>query len=102
MENYLYNARYDDKLCAAARIFLKSEDNIRQLAREEFTSIQNDFDRSYRKAERKFKLETLNETRMSPRILKNSGKWLGTCDQYISMLSRLRYFKLVNFGVSVQ
>ena len=49
------------KLCAAERKFLKSEGNIRKLAREEFTSIQKDFDRSYRKAERKFKLENLNE-----------------------------------------
>ena len=49
------------KLCAAERKFLKSEGNIRKSAREEFTSIQKDFDRSYRKAERKFKLENLNE-----------------------------------------
>ena len=50
-----------EKMCAAERKFLKSEGNIRKLAREEFTSIQKDFDRSYRKAERKFKLENLNE-----------------------------------------
>ena len=50
-----------EKMCAAERIFLKSEVKLRKLAREEFTTIQEDFDRSYRKAERKFKLENLNE-----------------------------------------
>ena len=49
------------KLCATERKFLKSEGNIRKLAREEVTSIQKSFDHNYRKAECKCKLENLKD-----------------------------------------
>ena len=48
-------------LCEAEKLFLKSEGHIRKRRREDFRNAQKQFDRAYRKAERKYRKNKIDE-----------------------------------------